>query len=239
MLFPRPTSNLDGQEPVSGSTYRLALYRWLARCDVRDEHGQPVSLTPHQWRHTLGTVLINRDVPQHVVRQILDHESPLDDGHLRAAVRQDRPPALGEAARKVNATGRSPSAPTRRAARRRRLGQAAARPGDPGAAERLLRASPGQDLPACKRLPDLPDVRHHGGVPARSTMPRRQPRLQIISAAEARGQTRVAEMNRQVAGNLDKIITALEDEEETEPGGGRRCALTTRSDHAAARHGTS
>jgi hypothetical protein len=38
----------------------------------------------------------------------------------------------------------------------------------------------------------------------------RQATLQIISAAEARGHARVAEMNRQVAGNLDKIIATLE-----------------------------
>ena len=38
----------------------------------------------------------------------------------------------------------------------------------------------------------------------------RQATLQIITAAEASGHARVAEMNRQVAGNLDKIITALE-----------------------------
>ena len=41
----------------------------------------------------------------------------------------------------------------------------------------------------------------------------RQATLQIISAAEASGHARVAEMNRQVTGNLDKIITALEAEE--------------------------
>ena len=40
----------------------------------------------------------------------------------------------------------------------------------------------------------------------------RKQTLQIISAAEAAGQARVAEMNRQVAANLDKIITALEAE---------------------------
>ena len=39
----------------------------------------------------------------------------------------------------------------------------------------------------------------------------RQQTLQIISAAEAAGQARVAEMNRQVAGNLGKIIASLED----------------------------
>ncbi len=37
-----------------------------------------------------------------------------------------------------------------------------------------------------------------------------QQTLQIISAAETRGQARMAEMNRQVATNLEKIITALE-----------------------------
>ena len=40
----------------------------------------------------------------------------------------------------------------------------------------------------------------------------RQATLQIITAAEAAGHARVAEMNRQVAANLDKIITALEDD---------------------------
>jgi hypothetical protein len=39
----------------------------------------------------------------------------------------------------------------------------------------------------------------------------RKAALQIISAAEAAGHARVAEMNRQVAGNLDKIIATLED----------------------------
>ena len=34
--------------------------------------------------------------------------------------------------------------------------------------------------------------------------------LQIMSAAQARGQLRLVEMNQQVLGNLDKIITALE-----------------------------
>ncbi|MGI8452095.1 MAG: hypothetical protein ACR2MP_33905 [Streptosporangiaceae bacterium] len=38
----------------------------------------------------------------------------------------------------------------------------------------------------------------------------RQQVLQIITAAEARGQARLAEMNQQVLGNLDNIITTLE-----------------------------
>jgi hypothetical protein len=38
----------------------------------------------------------------------------------------------------------------------------------------------------------------------------RKATLQIISTAENAGHARVAEMNKQVAANLDKIITTLE-----------------------------
>ena len=53
LLFPRPVTNPDGNKPIGSGTYRDALYRWLRRCDIRDERGQPVHLTPHQWRHSL------------------------------------------------------------------------------------------------------------------------------------------------------------------------------------------
>ena len=42
----------------------------------------------------------------------------------------------------------------------------------------------------------------------------RRQTLQIITAAEANGQARVAEMNKQVTDNLDKIIATLEAEDE-------------------------
>jgi hypothetical protein len=48
----------------------------------------------------------------------------------------------------------------------------------------------------------------------------RRTTLQLISAAEAAGHTRVADMNKQVAGNLDKIITTLE----TDDGDQRKAA---------------
>ena len=40
----------------------------------------------------------------------------------------------------------------------------------------------------------------------------RQQIVQIISAAQARGQTRLAEMNQQILANLDNIITGLQDD---------------------------
>jgi hypothetical protein len=44
----------------------------------------------------------------------------------------------------------------------------------------------------------------------------RQQIIQIISAAEARGQTRLAEMNQQVLANLDNIITSLQNDTQPE-----------------------
>jgi integrase len=51
-LFPAPKMNPDGRKPLSTHSYRGQLRDWLGRCEVRDEHGRPVGLTPHQWRHT-------------------------------------------------------------------------------------------------------------------------------------------------------------------------------------------
>ena len=47
----------------------------------------------------------------------------------------------------------------------------------------------------------------------------RQATIQLITAAEAAGHARVAEMNKQVAANLDKIIKALEADDDSESSG--------------------
>ncbi|MGO8956476.1 MAG: tyrosine-type recombinase/integrase [Streptosporangiaceae bacterium] len=209
VLFPRPEKNPDGRTPVSSATYRQALYRWLEHCDVRDEHGQPVHLTPHQWRHTLGSTLINRDVPQHVVQKILDHDSPQMTGHYaRLSDRTVRD--HWEKARKVNAEGQpvqvSPGGP---------LGDAA------WAKQQLSRATQALPNGYCQ-LPLIRTCPHANScltcpmfVTTAEFLPQhhaqRRQTLQIITAAQTAGHARVAEMNQQVAVNLDKIITALED----------------------------
>jgi integrase len=208
VLFPRPHSNIDGTRPVSTDTYRSALGRWLDACDIRGEHGQPVRLTPHQWRHTLGTVLINKDVPQHVVQKILDHDSPLMTA-LYARLTDKTVREHWEKARKVGATGQpvqiSPDGP---------LGDAA------WAKHRLSRATQALPNGYCQ-LPLVKTCPHANAcltcpmfVTTAEFLPQhraqRQATVQLIAAAEAAGHARVAEMNKQVAANLDKIITALE-----------------------------
>lgn len=211
-LFPRPTKNPDGQQPTGSNTYRAALYRWLDECAISDEHGQPARLTPHQWRHTLGTRMINGDVPQEVVRIILDHDSPQMTAHY-ARLHDTTVREHWEKARKVNISGDpvtlDPDGPLAEAA---------------WAKQRLARAT--QALPngycglpvqqscphanACLTCPMfittpefLPQHRQHRGEV-----------LQIITAAEARGQHRLVEMNRQILTNLDTVITSLTDDPE-------------------------
>ncbi|MFE7393778.1 tyrosine-type recombinase/integrase [Streptomyces sp. NPDC057582] len=73
-------------------------------CDVRDENGLPVHLTPHQWRHTFATRLMNRDVPQGVVRVLLDHDSHQMTAHY-ARITDQTVRRRWEAATKVNIRG--------------------------------------------------------------------------------------------------------------------------------------
>jgi integrase len=220
-LFPRPTKNLDGAAPIAAATYRLALYRWLQRCDVRDEHGRPVHVTPHQWRHTLGTRLINRDVPQEVVRRILDHDSAQMTAHY-ARLHDTTVRRHWEAARKVDIAGQpvliDPDGPLADAAwATQRLGRATQALPNGYCGLPVQQSCPHAN--ACLTCPmfltTAEFLPHHRA--------QRQQTVQIISAAEARDQARLVEMNRHVLANLDRIITALDepapDTEETADAG--------------------
>jgi len=87
VLFPRPHSNPDGRKSAASSSYREALYQWLQDCDVRDEHGRPVHLTPHQWRYTLGTILkMGRIASDAAFPEKRDHGPAGDAGRARSRV---------------------------------------------------------------------------------------------------------------------------------------------------------
>jgi integrase len=44
--------------------------------DIRDNSGKHWNFQTHQFRHTVGTRMINNGVPQHIVQRYLGHESP-------------------------------------------------------------------------------------------------------------------------------------------------------------------
>jgi integrase len=75
-LFPKQLANRRGQQPVDRSFVWFALRRWSEALDLRDEHGEPHRPSPHMFRHTYATGLVNRDVDLFAVQSLLDHDSP-------------------------------------------------------------------------------------------------------------------------------------------------------------------
>jgi integrase len=214
VLFPRPTRNPDQAIPLSSSTYRAALNRWLESIDVRDEYGHRVHLTPHQWRHTLGTRLINRDVPQEVVRRILDHDSPQMTAHY-ARLHDSTVRRHWDAARKVDITGATitldthgPLADAAWAGHRLASATQALPNGHCGLP--VQKACPHAN--ACLTCPMFLTTAAH--LPAHRE--HRTQIIELITRAETEGRTRVAQMNQQVLSSLEAIIIGLEQPEDTD-----------------------
>lgn len=178
----------------------------------QNRYTDPLHTASAERRHTLGTRLINLDVPQDVVRRILDHDSHAMTAHY-ARLSDTTIRRHWEKARKVNATGQKvtldPEGPLAEAAwAKQRIGRATQALPNGYCQLPLVKTCPHAN--SCLTCPMFVTTaeflpQHHA---------QRRATLQIISAAEASGHARVAEMNRQVAVNLDKIITTLEAEGE-------------------------
>jgi ferredoxin len=215
VLLPRHHANPDGCWPLPASGYHRQLAQWLAACDIRDEQQQPVHLTPHQWRHTFATRLLNLDVPQEVVRRLLDHESHQMTAHY-ARLHDQTVRRHWEQARKVNSRGET----------------VAIQPDSPLAEVQWTKHRVGL---ATQALPN-----GYCGLPVQQTCPHanacltcpvfittpqfldqhRQHREQtrrLLATATANGQLRLAEMNQQVLSNLDRIIAALDADPQLPP----------------------
>ena len=207
-LFPRERANVSGNLPLADGTYRRMLGRWLATCEIRDELGRPVHLTPHQWRHTFACRLINRDVPQEVVRVLLDHDSHKMTSHY-AKITDQTVRRHWEQAAKVNINGErvalDPGGLLDQAQwAKTRYGMVTQTLSNGYCGLPIQKSCPHAN--ACltcpvfitgpEFLPELREQRHRT--------------LALIGAAAGKGQTRVAEMNQQVLTSLDKMIGEIE-----------------------------
>jgi len=210
-LFPRPRANPAGKVPLGDSTYRRRLHHWLRACDVHDEHGRPAHLTPHQWRHTFACRLINRDVPQEVVRVLLDHESSRMTSHY-AKITDQTVRRHWEQAAKVNIKGERviiyPDGPLAQAQwAKTRYGIATQTLANGYCGLPVQKSCPHAN--ACLTCPVfltgpefLPELREQ-----------RRRTLTLIDISKDKGNTRVVEMNQQVLDNLDRMIGQIEKDE--------------------------
>ena len=75
-LFPRVKANRLGKQPRGYTFVYETLRRWADALDLRDEHGEPIRPSPHAFRHTYATGMVNNDVDLFSVQTLLDHDSP-------------------------------------------------------------------------------------------------------------------------------------------------------------------
>jgi integrase len=209
-LFPGITANDAGAKPYSHSTFSRQLAHWQRVIGLRDQAGQPVTVTGHQFRHTLGTRLINSGVPQHVVQKLLGHASPHMTAHYAtihdATIRQAFDHYQSQ---RVNIAGQTlaydPDAPTA-TAEWVKHNLSRIRDSLPNG---YCGRPPQQDCPhpnACLTCPDFQTTPDFLDIHRRQATTN----LTLITRAEANGQTRLASNLRQVQATLDRIIPALE-----------------------------
>jgi integrase len=209
-LFPGILDNADATKPYAHGTLSGQLGRWQKAIGVRDEAGQPVRVHAHQFRHTVGTRLINAGVPQHVIQKLLGHASP----RMTARYAQIHDHTVRDA--------------FERYCRQRVNTDGEAVPYDPGALtadaewvkHNLSRVRdslpngycgrpPQQDCPhpnACLTCPDFQTTPEFLAIHRQQAAANQK----LIARADANGQFRLAENLRQVQASLDHIIPALE-----------------------------
>jgi len=208
-LLPRLRSNPDGTLPYSCETLRGRLARWLEDCEIRDPSGRAVHVTPHQFRHTLATRLVNNEVPLDTVQRLLEHNSPEMTARYAQIKDQTLRREWERYQQRINVRGEivplDPAGPLSDAV---------------WAKENLARAK--QTLPngSCG-LPLQQTCRHPNAcltcdsfLTTAEFLPAHRDQLtqteQLIAQAEADGRQRLVEMNEPVRLNLIRIIDGLE-----------------------------
>ncbi len=218
-MFPRERANPDGARPFSYATLEARLRRWQADIDVLDEAGRPFRATAHQFRHTLGTRMINSGVPEHVIQRLMGHASAdmtaryarLHDTTLRAAFDDYCQTRVNIAGDILDFAPDAPTADAEWVKHRLARVQASLPNGFCG-------RPPQQDCPhpnACLTCPDFQTTPEFLPVHRQQADNTRI----LIATAEANGQFRLIANHRRVLNSLERIIPALEAIQED--GGGR------------------
>ena len=209
-LFPGIALNPDGIKPYAHASLSNQLGKWQARIDVRDEAGRPVRVHAHQFRHTVGTRLINAGVPQHVIQKLLGHASP----RMTARYAQIHDHTVRDAfqhycAQRVNTQGQhldyEPDALTADAEWVKH-NLARIRDSLPNG---YCGRPPQQNCPhpnACLTCPDFQTTPEFLDIHRSQAETNRR----LIARAETNGQFRLAENLQQVQHSLERIIPALE-----------------------------
>jgi len=209
-LFPDTHHDDGADRPISYRFLHRRLRNWQTHIDLRDEAGLPITVSAHQFRHTLGTRLINSGVPQHIVQRILGHASPgmtdvyarLHDTTIRIAFDRFQKQRVDIAGRVLAYDPESPAADAEWLKHNLARIQASLPNGYCGRPPQQERPHPN----ACLTCPQfqttvefLPTHRQHAKHNA-----------QLLELAQRHGQHRLADNHRRIQDALERIIPALE-----------------------------
>ena len=210
MALPTPRERRGRQSPLHQRPFNKRLNRWLRRCDVRDAAGNPVTVSSHQFRHTLATRMLNRGVAQHIVQQMLGHVGAdtvatyarLTDKTLRQEFERYQNECVNIQGELVIFSDGSPTAEAEWV--KHRISKALQTLPNGECGRPIQQSCPHPN--ACLTCDDfLTDVRHLDGH--RDQLERTR---KLVATANADGNFRMAEMNRQVETNLSRVIEAIE-----------------------------
>ncbi|HZT64219.1 MAG TPA: tyrosine-type recombinase/integrase [Acidimicrobiales bacterium] len=208
-LFPGIMENPEGTKPYAHASLSHQLGPWQKKIGLHDESGQPVRIHAHQFRHTLGTRLINSGVPQHVVQKLLGHASPRMTARYAALYDRTVREAFENYCRqRVNTGGEhlvyEPDALTADAEWVKH-NLARIRDSLPNG---YCGRPPQQDCPhpnACLTCPDFQTTPEFLDIHRKHAASNRR----LLARAEADGQFRLADNLRRVQDSLERIIPAL------------------------------
>ena len=215
-LFCANSSNggLGGFRPQAKQMSRNSFNRYLNvvadKGDIRTASGEKWHFQSHQFRHTVGTRMINNGVPQHIVQRYLGHESPemtatyahIYDETMKKEIAKFQGKVVNIAGQVVESNNIEADDSDLQWVKRSI--QAQALPNGSCALPVISKGCPHAN--ACLTCTHFRTSPEH--LPTHKK--ERKTTIQVIEKAEANGWVRMVEMNKEKLTNLDNIIFGLE-----------------------------
>lgn len=207
-------AKLPDFKPVPRLMMRKTLPSYLNKLaekyDFRDSNGKQWHFQTHQFRHTVGTRMINNGVPQHIVQRYLGHESPamtatyaqIHDQTMKDEVAKFQGKVINIAGEVVESKAVEADSPDLQWVKRNV--QAQALPNGTCALPVISKGCPHAN--ACLTCTHFRTSPEH--LPTHKK--ERDTTIQVLEKAEANGWVRMKEMNEKKLESLNNIISALE-----------------------------
>ncbi len=200
---------------MTPESFSIYINRLAEEENITDSNGKIWRFQSHQFRHTVGTRMINNNVPQHIVQKYLGHESPtmtmryahIHDQTLKKEIAQFHDSRVvnvaGELIESTNVE--LDSNLDLHLIKKNVLAQALSN----GSCARPIQLGECPHANACLTCGDFRTTVEF--LDQHKTQLEETEKL--VQNAEAKGWKRQAEMNTRVRDNLKKIITTLESED--------------------------